>query len=90
MLIKELLKRETEDGSPYFREATITASDGRTQILGLIAGLEMKLTPNDTQANSMREFFDYLIVNESTIELVVLSSIGLTAFIFILMLAIKK
>ena len=48
MLLKELLKRETEDGSPYFREATITASDGRTQILGLIAGLEMNLTPNDT------------------------------------------
>ena len=38
----------------------------------------------------MREFFDYLIMNESMIELVVLSSIGLTAFIFILMLAIKK
>ena len=38
----------------------------------------------------MREFFDYLIVNESMIELVVLSSIGLTAFIFILMLATKK
>tara|TARA_B100001093_G_scaffold358870_1_gene343464 strand:+ start:1558 stop:1686 length:129 start_codon:yes stop_codon:yes gene_type:complete len=32
----------------YFREATITASDGRVQILGLIAGLEMKLTPNDS------------------------------------------
>ena len=48
MLIKELLKRETEDGLPYFREATITASGGRTQIIGLIAGLEMKLTPNDT------------------------------------------
>ena len=38
----------------------------------------------------MREFFDYLIVNKSMIELVVLSSIGLTAFIFILMLATKK
>ncbi len=38
----------------------------------------------------MGEFFDYLIVNESIIEFVVLSSIGLTAFIFILMLAIKK
>ena len=38
----------------------------------------------------MRDFFDYLIVNESMIELVVLLSIGLTAFIFILMLATKK
>jgi len=38
----------------------------------------------------MREFFDYLIMNESMIQLVVLSSIGLTAFIFILMLATKK
>ena len=38
----------------------------------------------------MREFFDYLIVNKSMIELVVLLSIGLTAFIFILMLATKK
>ena len=43
MLIKELLKRETEDGSKLFKEATITASDGRTQIIGLIASLEMKL-----------------------------------------------
>jgi hypothetical protein len=38
----------------------------------------------------MREFFDYFIVNESMIELVVLSSIGLTALVFIVMLAIKK
>ena len=42
-LIQELLKRETEDGTKLFREATITARDGRTQILGLIASLEMKL-----------------------------------------------
>ena len=32
----------------------------------------------------MREFFDYITVNESMVELIVLSSIGLTAFIFIL------
>ena len=38
----------------------------------------------------MREFFDYITVNESMVELIVLSSIGLTAFIFILMLATKK
>ena len=38
----------------------------------------------------MRDFFDYFIVNESMIELVVLSSIGLTALVFIVMLAIKK
>jgi F0F1-type ATP synthase assembly protein I len=38
----------------------------------------------------MREFFDYFIVNESMIELVVLSLIGLTAVVFIVMLAIKK
>ena len=47
MLIQELLKRETKDGTKLFREATITARDGRTQILGLIASLEMKLDRND-------------------------------------------
>ena len=47
-LIQELLKRETNDGSKLFREATITARDGRTQIIGLIAGLEMKLDTKDT------------------------------------------
>ena len=46
-LIQELLKRETEDGSKLLREATITARDGRTQILGLIASLEMKLDTKD-------------------------------------------
>ena len=46
-LIQELLKRETEDGAKLFREATITARDGRTQILGLIASLEMKLDRKD-------------------------------------------
>ena len=46
-LIQELLKRETEDGTKLFREATITARDGRTQILGLIASLEMKLDRKD-------------------------------------------
>ena len=47
-LIQELLKREINDGSKLFREATITARDGRTQIIGLIAGLEMKLDTKDT------------------------------------------
>ena len=47
-LIQELLKRETNDGSKLFREATITARDARTQIIGLIAGLEMKLDTKDT------------------------------------------
>ncbi len=47
-LIQELLKRETNDGSKLFREATITSRDGRTQIIGLIAGLEMKLDTKDT------------------------------------------
>ena len=46
-LIQELLKRETEDGTKLFREVTITARDGRTQILGLIASLEMKLDRKD-------------------------------------------
>ena len=46
-LIQELLKRETKDGTKLFREATITARDERTQILGLIASLEMKLDRKD-------------------------------------------
>ena len=33
---------------------------------------------------------DYLIANKSIIELLILSSIGLTSFVFILMVAIKK
>ena len=33
---------------------------------------------------------DYLIANKSIIELLILSSIGFTSFVFILMVAIKK
>jgi len=37
-----------------------------------------------------KEMIDYLIANKSIIELLILSSIGLTSFVFILMVAIKK
>tara|TARA_B100000963_G_C22304864_1_gene527376 strand:+ start:17 stop:124 length:108 start_codon:yes stop_codon:yes gene_type:complete len=33
---------------------------------------------------------DYLIENKSTIELLIVSSIGITSFVFILMVALKK
>ncbi len=37
-----------------------------------------------------KEMIDYLIANKSIIKLLILSSIGLTSFVFILMVAIKK
>ena len=50
VLIKELLTRQTDNGTKLFREATITAPDGRVQLLGIMAAVEMKLTlPKDKE-----------------------------------------
>jgi hypothetical protein len=43
VLVKELLTRR-DNGVQLFREATITAKDGRVQLLGIMAAVEMKLT----------------------------------------------
>ena len=49
-LIKELLTRQTTNKVNLFREATITAPDGRVQLLGIMAAVEMKLTlPKDKE-----------------------------------------
>ena len=43
VIIKELLTRQTPNKVNLFREATITAQDGRVQLLGSMAAVEMKL-----------------------------------------------
>ena len=42
-LLKELLTRKTEHGHFLFREASITNKDGKVQLLGIIANVEMTL-----------------------------------------------
>ena len=42
-LLKELLNRKTENGHPLFREASLTNKDGKVQLLGIIANVEMTL-----------------------------------------------
>ena len=43
-LLKELLTRKTENGHPLFREASLTNKDGKIQLLGIIANVEMTLS----------------------------------------------
>ena len=43
-LLQELLTRKTENGHFLFREASITNKDGKVQLLGIIANVEMTLT----------------------------------------------
>ena len=43
-LLKELLTRKTENGHFLFREASLTNKDGKVQLLGIIANVEMTLT----------------------------------------------
>ena len=42
-LLKELLTRKTENGHFLFMEASLTNKDGKVQLLGLIANVEMTL-----------------------------------------------
>ena len=42
-LLKELLTRKTENGHSLFREASLTNKDGKVQLLGIIANVEMTL-----------------------------------------------
>ena len=42
-LLQELLTRKTENGHFLFREASLTNKDGKVQLLGLIANVEMTL-----------------------------------------------
>jgi len=42
-LLKELLTRKTENGHFLFREASLTNKDGKVQLIGLIANVEMTL-----------------------------------------------
>ncbi len=42
-LLKELLTRKTENGHFLFREASLTNKEGKVQLLGLIANVEMTL-----------------------------------------------
>ena len=42
-LLKEFLTRKTENGHSLFREASLTNKDGKVQLLGIIANVEMTL-----------------------------------------------
>ena len=48
VLVKELLTRR-DNGVRLFREATITAKDGRVQLLGIMSAVEMKLTDTEEE-----------------------------------------
>ena len=43
-LLKELLTRKTENGHYLFKEASITNKEGKVQLLGIIANVEMTLS----------------------------------------------
>ena len=43
-LLQELLTRKTENGHYLFKEASITNKDGKVQLLGIIANVEMTLS----------------------------------------------
>jgi len=43
-LLKELLIRKTENGHYLFKEASITNKEGKVQLLGIIANVEMTLS----------------------------------------------
>ena len=43
-LLKELLTRKTENGHYLFKEASITNKEGKLQLLGIIANVEMTLS----------------------------------------------
>ena len=45
VLIAELLKRKTDNGTVLFRENSITLEDNTVQLLGLVANVQMTLTP---------------------------------------------
>ena len=44
VLIAELLKRKTDNGTVLFRENSITLEDNTVQLLGLVANVQMTLT----------------------------------------------
>ena len=45
VLIAELLKRKTDNGTVLFRENSITLEDNTVQLLGLVANVQMTLSP---------------------------------------------
>ncbi len=50
-LLQALLTRKTENGHPLFKEASLTNKDGKVQLLGIIANVEMTLTPKEDSVN---------------------------------------
>ena len=50
-LLQALLTRKTENGHHLFKEASITNKDGKVQLLGIIANVEMTLTPKEDSVN---------------------------------------
>ena len=54
-LLQELLTRKTENGHHLFKEASITNKEGKVQLLGIMANVEMTLTPNPKEEGEKEE-----------------------------------
>ena len=54
-LLQELLSRKTEYGHHLFKEASITNKEGKVQLLGIMANVEMTLTPKPKEEGEKEE-----------------------------------
>jgi hypothetical protein len=54
-LLQELLSRKTENGHHLFKEASITNKEGKVQLLGIMANVEMTLTPKPKEEGEKEE-----------------------------------
>ena len=48
-LLQALLTRKTDNGHHLFKEASITNKEGKVQLLGIIANIEMTLSPKEEE-----------------------------------------
>ena len=48
-LLQALLTRKTDNGHYLFKEASITNKEGKVQLLGIIANIEMTLSPKEEE-----------------------------------------
>jgi|TARA_R100000329_G_C7534888_1_gene188731 hypothetical protein len=54
-LLQELLTRKTENGHHLFKESSITNKEGKVQLLGIMANVEMTLTPKPKEEGEKEE-----------------------------------
>jgi|TARA_R110000782_G_C14724547_1_gene404535 hypothetical protein len=55
VLLQEILTRKTDEGNPLFVSSTFVAKDGRVQLTGIQANVEMKLDPNVEEESKEEE-----------------------------------